>query len=111
MTAGKLEGVLGVFQKLIASKAHDHEGFYILNSIVECMQLDWFRQYLGTIWSLLFRRIQGSRTPKFTRCLCIFVCLFVCTHGVDVVADSIEAIQPGIFAMLTATIFEEKILH
>ena len=111
VTAGKLEGVLGVFQKLIASRAHDHEGFYILNSIVECMELDWFQRYLGTVWSLLFRRIQGSRTPKFTRCLCIFVCLFVCTHGVGTVADSIEAVQPGIFAMLAATIFEEKILR
>lgn len=30
-------GLLGVFQKLIASKANDHQGFYLLNSIVEYM--------------------------------------------------------------------------
>ncbi|KTF91104.1 hypothetical protein cypCar_00019513 [Cyprinus carpio] len=30
-------GLLGVFQKLIASKANDHQGFYLLNSIVEHM--------------------------------------------------------------------------
>lgn len=29
------KGILGVFQKLIASKTHDHEGFYLLNSIIE----------------------------------------------------------------------------
>lgn len=28
-------GLLGVFQKLIASKANDHQGFYLLNSIIE----------------------------------------------------------------------------
>lgn len=28
-------GLLGVFQKLIASKTNDHEGFYILNTLVE----------------------------------------------------------------------------
>lgn len=30
-------GLLGVFQKLIASKANDHQGFYLLNSIIENM--------------------------------------------------------------------------
>lgn len=30
-------GLLGVFQKLIASKANDHQGFYLLNSIIEHM--------------------------------------------------------------------------
>lgn len=30
-------GLLGIFQKLLASKTHDHEGFYILNSIIEFM--------------------------------------------------------------------------
>ena len=30
-------GLLGIFQKLIASKTNDHEGFYLLNSIVEHM--------------------------------------------------------------------------
>ena len=28
-------GLLGVFQKLIASKSNDHEGFYLLGSMVE----------------------------------------------------------------------------
>lgn len=30
-------GLLGVFQKLLASKANDHQGFYLLNSIIEHM--------------------------------------------------------------------------
>lgn len=30
-------GLLGIFQKLIASKTNDHEGFYLLNSILEHM--------------------------------------------------------------------------
>ncbi|KAG9332670.1 hypothetical protein JZ751_014768 [Albula glossodonta] len=35
--ADKIPGLLGVFQKLIASKANDHQGFYLLNSIIEHM--------------------------------------------------------------------------
>ncbi len=56
VSGGHLEGVLGVFQKLLASKAHDHEGFFILNSLMEFLPLDVFRGYLPTIWTLLFRR-------------------------------------------------------
>lgn len=37
------QAVLGVFQKLIASKAHDHEGFYILNTLIESLD------YQGTM--------------------------------------------------------------
>lgn len=31
----KMSGLLGVFQKLIASKANDHEGFLLMQSIIE----------------------------------------------------------------------------
>jgi len=34
VSQGKVEGILGIFQKLVSSKATDHEGFAILNSIV-----------------------------------------------------------------------------
>ena len=30
-------GLLGIFQKLIASKQNDHEGFYLMNTMVEKM--------------------------------------------------------------------------
>lgn len=35
--------MLGVFQKLVASKAHDHEGFHILSTLVESLD------YQGTL--------------------------------------------------------------
>jgi exportin-2 (importin alpha re-exporter) len=31
----KISGLLGVFQKLIASKANDHEGFLLIQTIIE----------------------------------------------------------------------------
>ena len=46
MPHGGMQGVLGVFQKLIASKAHDHEGFFILNSLLEYLPMELYQQYL-----------------------------------------------------------------
>ena len=36
---GHLSGILGVFQKLASSRAQDHQGFFILNAFVECLDL------------------------------------------------------------------------
>lgn len=36
----KLGAVLGVFQKLIASRHTDHQGFFILNTIVESLPVE-----------------------------------------------------------------------
>jgi exportin-2 (importin alpha re-exporter) len=35
VAAKQLEPILGVFQKLVASKINDHEGFYLLEAIVQ----------------------------------------------------------------------------
>ena len=59
--AGHLPAVLGVFQKLIASKANDQYGFALLTSIVETLPLEAYQQYLGTLWGLLFSRLQVRR--------------------------------------------------
>lgn len=97
---GHLAGVLGVFQKLIASRAHDHQGFYILNTLFEALDLALLAQYLPHIWQLLFSRLQGSRTPKFARSLVVFMAVFAMRHGVGPLTDSLEAVQPGITLML-----------
>lgn len=58
---------LGVFQKLIASKAHDHEGFYLLNSMVEYVPKTVLEPYMKQVFLLLLNRLQNSRTAKFLR--------------------------------------------
>ena len=59
---------------------------------------------MPTIWGLLFARLQGSRTAKFTRGLLLFLALFVCKRGAQVVADSIDAVQPGLTLMILNTV-------
>ena len=64
VAGGHLAAVLGVFQKLLSSKAHDHEGFYIVNAIVESLPLPAYAQFLPSIWTLMFQRLSSSKTPK-----------------------------------------------
>ena len=100
VTGEQLQGVLGVFQKLIASKAHDHQGFYILNALVESLPSEALTPYLTNIWSLLCQRLQTSPTPKYTKHFLIFLALFIDKHSVSVVMNSIDSLQQGLFGML-----------
>ncbi len=59
---------------------------------------------MPTIWGLLFSRLQTSRTAKFTRGLLLFLALFVCKQGAQLVADSIDAVQPGLTLMILQSV-------
>jgi exportin-2 (importin alpha re-exporter) len=62
-----------VFQKLVASKVHDQDGLELLATLVESVQLPAYQQHLPTVWSILFTRLQTSRTPKYVRCLVVAI--------------------------------------
>lgn len=59
---------------------------------------------MPTIWGLLFARLQSSRTAKFTRSFVLFLALFVCKRGAQLVADSIDGVQPGLTTMIVQTV-------
>eukprot|EP00894_Picocystis_sp_ML_P003591 jgi/Pico_ML_1/54108/g4531.t1 len=103
--SSKLEGVLGVFQKLIASRSHDHEGFFILNTLVEFLPLNSFSKYLQTIWSLLCQRLMASRTAKYARSFVVFCCMFICKHGTEAMAESLDSVQSGLFLNILQGVF------
>eukprot|EP00899_Mesostigma_viride_P021200 jgi/Mesvir1/29081/Mv18387-RA.1 len=100
VAGGQLSAILGVFQRLIGSKVHDHEGFYILNALIECLPLASMEPFLPTVWSLLCSRLQTSKTVKFVKCWTIFVALYLCKHGPLAVESSLNKVQPGLFKML-----------
>ena len=102
---GYLTGVLGVFQKLISSKAHDHQGFYILNAFAKSLDLSIWSEYLPTIWQVLFQRLQTGKTPKFCRGFVVFLSVLVAKRGADAAISTMSTIQAGIHEMILSNIF------
>ncbi|XP_050045911.2 exportin-2 [Dermacentor andersoni] len=100
LAADRLMGVLGVFQKLIASKTNDHEGFYIVQSILEHMSSDAVGQYIKQIFLLLFQRLQSSKTTKFVRGLLVFFSLYVYRYGAPALISTVDSIQAKMFGMV-----------
>uniref|UniRef100_A0A0B7B1D2 Exportin-2 n=2 Tax=Arion vulgaris TaxID=1028688 RepID=A0A0B7B1D2_9EUPU len=103
--ADKLNGLLGVFQKLNASKSHDHEGFYLLNYIIEFMPRSLVTPYLKQVFLLLFQRLSNSKTTKFIKSMLVFFCLYAIKYGASSLVEIVDGIQPKMFSMVVERLF------
>ncbi|KAL6077585.1 Exportin-2 [Balamuthia mandrillaris] len=97
VAGGHLKGILGVFQKLIASSVTDHEGFYLLEAIVEHVDPTAFTEFLPTIFQLVFSRLMSCKTMKFIRSFLVFLCLFIGKHGASFVVQQIDSVDAQLF--------------
>eukprot|EP01137_Pigoraptor_chileana_P025247 Opistho-2@94433 len=104
-----LLGILGVFQKLIASKQNDHEGFYLMESIIQHVPIAVVTPFLKQVFILLFQRLQSSRTPKYVRGLLVFMSLLAGTHGPAILVETVDGIQPRLFAMVAQSLYINEV--
>jgi exportin-2 (importin alpha re-exporter) len=96
----KIEGLLGVFQKLIASRSNDHEGFYLLQAIIEHFPAPVVGQYIKPIFVLLFQRLTSSKTTKFIKSFLVFMFLYVIKYSGASLQETIDSIQANMFSMV-----------
>ncbi len=101
----KLESVLGVFQKLLATRATDAFAFQLLSAIWRCFDLNEMQQYLNPIFNLMLQRLQSNKKagPSATGCCAVFVARF----GAPALRAQLEAIQPNLAAMMLRDVWAE----
>lgn len=100
VATNKIDALLGIFQKLIASKSNDHEGFYLLQSMIEHVPFDAMNNYVKGIFSVLLRRLTSSKTTKFVKGFLVFFFLYITKFGGSSFIEIIDGIQPNLFAMV-----------
>ncbi|XP_067006504.1 exportin-2 [Anabrus simplex] len=101
----KVSGLLGVFQKLIASKLNDHEGFYLMQTLVEFFPADALSPYMKQVFVLLFQRLSSTKTTKFVKGLLVFFCLYAIKYGSSNLVSMVDSIQPQMFGMVLERLF------
>jgi exportin-2 (importin alpha re-exporter) len=87
------KAILGVFQKLIASKLQDVHGFVLLEGIITYLEPHIFQSYLVDIFKLLFTRLQRSKTPKFIEYFLVWLCRCILKHGPTFVLEHLNSVQ------------------
>ena len=108
--AGKVIPILGVFQKLVASKNNDHHGFKILHSLVMYSDPTIMSSLLKEILIVLFQRSMTSKTVKFTKELVLFLSLLAHKYKPEALYNVIESIQKDMFAMVVDRIFIQELV-
>jgi len=107
--SAKILPVLGVFQRLIASKTNDHFAFHILNSLIEHMRPELINEYIKQIMLLLFQRLNASKTTKLVKNMIVFMSLYAYKFGVQTLTSLVDELQPGMFMMCVEKLFVQDL--
>jgi exportin-2 (importin alpha re-exporter) len=114
-TPDSLTPLLGVFQKLIASKMNDSYGFDLLQSILLNIPSNFLQQYLNPIAVLLLTRLKNSRTDRFIKRFVVFISTINTLHlneensktfinashlNSDFIVGLIDSVQAGVFQQI-----------
>eukprot|EP01038_Epipyxis_sp_PR26KG_P004977 gene4977-6960_t len=104
-----LQGVLGVFQKLLASKASESYAFILLNAIYCYTPTAVISPFVQTIFNLLLMRMQeavkDSKTVRYCKYFVNSICVFAAQNGGQIVRDTLETITPGLVSMIVLNIW------
>eukprot|EP00731_Ephydatia_muelleri_P027401 Em0019g274a len=86
ISGDKLSAVLGVFQKLIASKTNDHEGFYLIETLIESIKQVDLAPFIKNIFVILFQRPAEQQDRV-------------------ALVELVDSIQPKLFGMVVEKLF------
>ncbi|KAK1859018.1 hypothetical protein I4F81_001616 [Pyropia yezoensis] len=103
--ASHLTGLLGVFQKLIASKATDHHGMALATTLVRSTPVAAMGSLLPSVVQVALTRLQAAKTPKYVDGLLLLLSAMVDVHGVGRTAGAADALQAGLFAQLLGAVW------
>jgi len=103
----RLEGVLGVFQKLLASRATDANACKLLSAIWRGFELAQLQQFVGPIFNLCLTRLQSNKkvSPHLVGTWAVFIGRF----GVAAFQQQLEAVQPGLLPMIVRGVWCEAL--
>ncbi|XP_063902602.1 exportin-2-like, partial [Zophobas morio] len=101
--------VLGSFQKLISSKANDHLGFEILNTLLYSVPRNLYEQQVCPIFHTIFKRLSLAKTTKFCGCVLVFISILISKLSPDEVIVMINGIQSGLFSMVLDSLFLKEL--
>lgn len=99
-----LQPILGVFQKLIASKSNEAYGLSLLQDIFYYISPVTLKPYTKQIAVLLMQRLESSRTDRFVARLSLFIYFVSAAEkpglGPDHVIEVFEQVQNEIFGKI-----------
>ncbi|OCF31081.1 importin-alpha export receptor [Kwoniella heveanensis BCC8398] len=102
VAAGQVQGLLGIFQRLVGSKINDVFAFELVQALYEFVSIDVMRPFSQTVFVLLLNRLQSKPSAQFNHCFVYFFAFIanLDTVGPDFLIGVLDGVQPGLFGNL-----------
>ena len=123
LSTGSLPGVLGVFQKLLSSRANEAFAYRVLDSLLQLCPVAAMQPYAPTAMQLLLQRLQDAvkddrppaplgkekppecRNPRYVRRLLHTVCAYATVHGGAAAAALLDGAHAGLAAQVCTAVW------
>jgi len=101
--------ILGIFQKLNASKMTEGSAFDLLSSLVQYAPRESIADHLKTIFQLVLTRLQSTKSNMYPIRFSQFLAFFSGLYGGQYLSDTLDKIQPNIILMLLQQVWLPKV--
>lgn len=101
----QMEATLGVFQKLIASKATDHHGLHLLTTLFETFDTQHLAPFVRAIMSALMVRLSRAKTAKYVSNLLCCLSTFVVRFGAAALREALDVVERNVLVMLLTQVW------
>lgn len=108
--ANQLQAILGVFQKLLASKATDHYALQLLDSVLESYDIRTLSQYFNSIFKVLMTRLSVAKTAKLCSNMLVTLSIFALRFGVSTMKSSFDQLQQNMFVLLLRNVWLTEVV-
>ncbi|XP_037928334.1 exportin-2 [Teleopsis dalmanni] len=105
ISTDKLNGLLGIYQKMIVSKSNDQEGFYLMQTLISHYPYKELEPNMQRVFNLMFHRLSSSKTTKLVRGVIVFFSFFSAKQGATTLVQLIDTIQTSMFGMVIERLF------
>jgi len=102
---GQFLGMLGVFQKLVASRSNEVQAFELLGTILHFVPFEALQPHLKQLIQLLLTRLQKGKTERYVRLVTTFFAQYIGQFGPQKYFEVFDSVQAGIGLMILTSIW------
>lgn len=97
--------ILGIFQKLLASKSTEAQACELLAALTTYVQKENLAQYQQTIFNLMLTKQSKGKSSKFSILITKYLSLFVGLYGGEAFFDCMNRMGAGVFISVVAQVW------
>jgi len=105
VSGGKLIGMLGIFQKLVASKASETSSFDLLKAITQYIPAESIQAMFKEIFRILLMRLQQGKTTRYVRLMTGYLAQFIGQFGSETLFSIFNEMQPNLHIMILGQVW------